>query len=200
MTRLIMLCLGIGCWYFFLKTITGGEEHLGLLAGIKHWAKWMVEGFQFERQDWLGDPKWAIPAVILPSVWAGAGIGSLIYLAALKGVDDELYEAAELDGAALLHKVRFIAIPTLLPLIIINFVGAFIGTFHSMGNIFVMTGGGPGDETMVLSLAIWYQAFAFLNFSTATAMAWVLGLMLIGFTAFQLNMLQKVEFRRTVTE
>ncbi|MBI3921570.1 MAG: extracellular solute-binding protein [Armatimonadetes bacterium] len=199
LSRCLLAAVGVGALYLFLHSL-GPAHDRSLAKGLEAWLKWLGQSFHFQKQDWLGDPKLAMAAVILPGLWAGAGIGSLIYLAALKGVDDELYEAADLDGAHLPHKVRFITLPTILPLITINFVGAFIGTFQSMGNIFVMTGGGPGDETMVLSLAIWYQAFAFLNFSTATAMAWVLGLMLIGFTAFQLRMLQRVEFRRTVTE
>ena len=150
--------------------------------------------------DWLNDPAWAMAAVILPGVWAGAGMGSLIYLAAMKSIPDDLYEAAEVDGAGLWRKIRHVTLPTLLPLLIINFVGTFIGTFHSMGNIFAMTAGGPGNETMVLSLAIWYEAFAFLRFGTATAMAWILGSLLVGFTVMQLKILQRVEFRRAAVE
>ena len=150
--------------------------------------------------DWLGDPKWAMVAVILPGVWAGAGIGSLIYLAAMKSIPNELYEAAEVDGAGMWQKVLHVTIPSLLPLFIISFVGAFIGTFHAMGNIFAMTAGGPGNETMVMSLAIWYEAFAFLRFGTATAMAWILGSLLIGFTLMQLRILRRVEFRRAAID
>ena len=133
---------------------------------------------------------------ILPMVWAGVGPGCLIYLAALKGISDDFYEAADMDGGTFVDKILFVVFPVLKPLIIINFIGAFISTFHAMGNIFAMTGGGPGDETTVLSLAIWYEAFAFMNFGTATAMAWFLGLMLIGFTVYQLRILNKVDFRR----
>ena len=98
------------------------------------------------------------------------------------------------------QKIWHITVPSLLPLLIINFIGAFIGTFHAMGNIFAMTAGGPGNETMVMSLAIWYEAFAYLRFGTATAMAWILGTLLIGFTLQQLKILQKVEFRRAAVE
>jgi oligogalacturonide transport system permease protein len=79
---------------------------------------------------------------------------------------------------------------------VINFIGVCIHTFHSMGNIFVMTGGGPNGATTVLSLAIWRHAFVNLDFSMATATAWILGSLLIGFTIYQLRFLQKVEFRR----
>ena len=81
-------------------------------------------------------------------------------------------------------------------MIIINFVGAFIGTFQNMGNIFLMTFGGPGEATTVVGLKIWVEAYANLRFSMATAMAWILGSLLIGFTYFQIQFLKKVEFKR----
>lgn len=151
-------------------------------------------GAQLKPIDWLGNDFWAPICVVLPVLWAGAGMASLIYLAALKTVPEELYEAAEIDGAGLWHKIRHITLPILYPLIVINFVGAFIGTFHQMQNIFVMTGGASG--TRVLSLHIWYTAYADLKFGPATATAWILGSMLIGFTVWQLRILRKVEFRR----
>ena|GEM_PF-365835 len=143
---------------------------------------------------WLSNEVWAMPAVILPFVWAGAGPGSLIYLAALKSVPEDLYEAADVDGAGMWSKLWHITIPTLKPLIVINFVGATIGSFQAMENILVMTGGTA--KTMVLGLQIWTEAYIYLNFGYATAIAWILGSMLIGFTVMQLNVLRKVEFRK----
>lgn len=150
----------------------------------------------YAPKDWLGDPQIAMMATIVPGIWAGMGMSSLIYLAALKGIPTELYEAAGMDGANFWAKIRYITIPQLMPLIIINFVGAFIGTFQGMGNIFLLTFGGPGKETMVLSMAIWLEAFNNLRFSMATALAWILGSALIGFTYMQIRFLSKVEFRR----
>jgi len=157
-------------------------------------------GSSFAPVDWLGDPSTVMACVILPGVWASAGIGSLIYLAALKSVPDELYEAAALDGAGLISKIRHVTIPTILPLVIINFVGAFIGTFQSMGSIFLLTFGGPGKETMVMSMAIWQEAYVNLRFSLATSYAWILGSILIGFTFLQLRVLRRVDFRRAQSE
>lgn len=144
---------------------------------------------------WLEDPKLAMFCIVFTGVWAGAGPGCLIYLAALKGVSEEQYEAAEIDGAGLLHKIRFITFPNLSALIIINFVGAFIGSFQAMQNIFVMTGGGPQEATYTIGIDIWYNAFMYLKFGYATAMAWILGSLLIGFTVYQLRILKKVEFK-----
>ncbi len=148
------------------------------------------------KQAWLQDPSWAMACCILPGVWAGAGMGSLIYIAALSSFPEDYYEAAAIDGAGLVRRVFHIALPQLLPLIIINFVGAFIGAFQGMGSIFLLTFGGPGNETMVISLAIWQEAYNNLRFSTATTMAWFLGVGLIGFTYMQIRFLRRVEFRR----
>ena len=87
-----------------------------------------------------------------------------------------------------------ITLPYLKPLIIINFVGAFIGAFQAMQQIFVMTGGGPARATHVIGLEIWYNAFMYLKFGYATAEAWLLGSLLIGFTVYQLRILKRVKF------
>ena len=153
-------------------------------------------GGSFAPVDWLGDPATVMACVIIPGVWASAGISSLIYLAALKSVPDELYEAAAIDGAGLHSKIWHVTFPTIMPLVIINFVGAFIGTFQSMGSIFLLTFGGPGKETMVMSMAIWQEAYVNLRFSLATSYAWILGSILIGFTFLQLRILRRVDFRK----
>lgn len=145
--------------------------------------------------DWLHTPGLAMLCVIIPGVWAGAGPGSLIYLAALKTVPEDLYEAIALDGGTFVDKLRNVTYPALKPLILINFIGAFIGSFHAMSNVFVMTGGGPANSTMVLGIHIWANAFLYLRFGYATAMAWVLGSVLIGFTVLQLRILKRVEFQ-----
>ena len=133
--------------------------------------------------------------VILPTVWAGMGPGCLIYLAALKTIPEEIYEAADIDGAGFLGKVWHITVPSIKVLILINFIGAVVNAFRVSGYILAMTGGGPEGATEVLALKIFFDAFVYLRFGVATATAWILGAMLIGFTVFQLRRLSRVEFR-----
>jgi ABC-type sugar transport system permease subunit/ABC-type glycerol-3-phosphate transport system substrate-binding protein len=148
-----------------------------------------------EPYRWLGSADTAMFSCVLPMVWAGVGPGCLIYLAALKGIADDYYEAADIDGATFIDKILFIILPLLKPLIVINFVGLFIASWYGgEGNILVMTGGASNTE--VAGLHIWFKAFTFLRFGPATAMAWMLGFLLIGFTVQQLTMLARVEFRR----
>jgi len=149
--------------------------------------------------NWLGDPASAMPSLVLITIWKGAGFNMVIWLAGLQAIPQEMYEAAAIDGAGILSRFRHITYPQLLPLMVINFVGAFIAAFQGMGSIFLLTFGGPGDATNVLSLAIWKEAYNNLRFSTATTMAWFLGVALIGFTYLQIRILRKVEFRRAST-
>lgn len=154
----------------------------------------------FENQAWLQDPKLAMLCVVLPTVWAGIGPGSIIYLAALKSIPEDVYEASDLDGASVVQKVKHITIPYLRPLIIINFVGAFIAAFRSFESVFVMTGGGPMYATHVAGLEIWYNAFLYLKFGYAVSMAWLLGSLLVGFTVFQLRILSRLQFKAASTQ
>jgi ABC-type sugar transport system permease subunit/ABC-type glycerol-3-phosphate transport system substrate-binding protein len=147
-------------------------------------------------QTYLESPALAMVCIIIPGIWAGAGPGCLIYLAAFKCIPDDQYEAADLDGAGFFRKIWYVMVPNIKALILINFLGAFVGAFQASENIFVMTGGGPVNKTMTVGLDIWYHSFLYLNFGYATAEAWILGAMLIGFTVLQLRILSKVEFKR----
>ena len=162
-------------------------------------ANW-IPFVDISTQSWLQDPRLAMICCVIPTVWASMGMASLIYLAALKSVPEEIYEAADVDGAGIFDKLRRITFPTLLPLIIINFVGTFVATFQNMGNIFLLTFGGPGESTMVVGMRIWIEAYNNLRFSIATSMAWVLGAVLIAFTYFQIRFLRQVEFKRAEWE
>ena len=152
-------------------------------------------GVEWGPYKWLDSGRLAMISVVLPTVWAGVGPGSIIYLAALQGVPQDLYEAADLDGAGTWQKITNVSIPFIKPLIIINFLGMFIATFHTMQNIFVMTQGGPGDATYVAGLYIFFNSFVWLKFGKATAAAWILGSLLIGFTVYQLRILKQLRFQ-----
>jgi ABC-type sugar transport system permease subunit/ABC-type glycerol-3-phosphate transport system substrate-binding protein len=145
--------------------------------------------------EWLQDADLAMICVVLPQVWAMMGPACLIYLAALKGIPDDSYEAADIDGANFFQKVLHIVVPNLKALIIIQFINSFIAASQQTGFILVMTGGGPGDATRVAGLQIFEKAYLSLKFGIATTMAWMLGVMLMGFTVVQLRRLARMEFR-----
>jgi len=152
-------------------------------------------GGDFTPVAWLQDSNWAMIACVLPVIWSSAGPGCLIYLAALKGIPEDTYEAAEIDGADFFQKLRHVTLPALKPLIIINFVGAFIAASQSGGMILVMTFGAA--ETEVAELHIFKEAYTNLRFGSAISMAWVLGVMTLLFTIYNIRILSKMEFRTT---
>ncbi len=147
--------------------------------------------------NWVPGPSFAMFCVVFPSAWAHLGPGCIIYLAALKGIPDDLYEAADIDGASFWHKVRYIVIPYFKPLLVINLVGATIHGFKSGGAVLAMTGGGPLRTTHVIGYEIFERTFMYLNFGHGTAIAWVLGILLLSFTAYKMKILNQVEFRGT---
>lgn len=160
----------------------------------------LVGPFEIEPLGWLTDPALAMICIVVPHVWASAGPGCILYLAALKSIPEDLYEAADIDGASMWHKVCYIVLPRLKYLIVIQFIAAVIGAFKGGAEmILVMTGGGPLGATTILSLEIFFTTFMDLNYGLGTAMAWLLGALLIGFTAYQMKLLSKAEFRTADT-
>jgi len=155
----------------------------------------VVSIFGITPQAWLQNPHLAMLCIIIPTVWAGMGPGCLIYLAALKSVPEELYEAADLDGAGTMRKVWNITLPMIKPLILINLIGAFIAAFNSSDFVLVMTGGGPNYATHVVGLEVFYNAFLYLKFGRAAAIGWLMSLVLLGFTAYQMKRLSNMTFK-----
>ncbi|TVR50055.1 MAG: extracellular solute-binding protein [Puniceicoccaceae bacterium] len=183
---------GGGCLILTLWPVLGAGS-AGAAAGA---IGTLFGRFDLEPLEWIQSPRLAMLCIIIPMVWASTGPGCIIYLAALKGIPNELYEAAEIDGANHWHKVFYIVLPRLKYLIVIQFVAAVVAAFKGGEEfILVMTGGGPGDATTILSLEIFFRTFMDLEFGLGTAMAWLMGALLIGFSAYQLKILSRAEFR-----
>ena len=130
---------------------------------------------------WLTDQRWAMPALALMSLW-GVGNAVVIYLAGLQDVPIELYEAAELDGAGLLGRAWHVTIPLLSPVIFFNLVMAIIGTLQVFEIPYIMTNGGPARSTYFLSMYLYDNAFAYLQMGYASAMAWIMLLIVLALT------------------
>lgn len=121
---------------------------------------------------WLTDVRWAMPALILMSVW-GVGNTVVIYLAGLQDVPRELYEAADLDGASTLRKIWHVTLPCISPVIFFNLIMGIIGTLQVFGVPYIMTGGGPARSTYFFTMYLYDNAFVYLKMGYASAMAWV---------------------------
>jgi multiple sugar transport system permease protein len=130
---------------------------------------------------WLLDPDWALSALLMMSFW-GWGRAMVIYLAGLQGIPGELYESADIDGANVWYKFRHVTIPLLSPTIFFNLILSVIGTFQTFTNAFVATNGGPLDATLFFVLYLYKQAFELLNMGYASALAWVLFVVILTLT------------------
>jgi multiple sugar transport system permease protein len=130
---------------------------------------------------WLLDPDWALSALVMMSFW-GWGRAMIIYLAGLQAIPGELYESAAIDGANLWSRFRHVTIPMLSPTIFFNLILSVIGTFQTFTNAFVATNGGPLDSTLFFVLYLYKQAFELLNMGYASALAWILFLIILGLT------------------
>ena len=132
---------------------------------------------------WLQEPEWALPALILMSLW-GLGGTMVTYLAGLQGIPDVFYEAAEIDGAGAWTKLRHITIPLMSPVIFFNLIMGIIGTFQIFTAGYLITNGGPQNATLFYVLYLYRNAFQYLRMGYAAALAWVLFFIIMGLTAF----------------
>jgi multiple sugar transport system permease protein len=138
----------------------------------------ILDWFGLGPYAWLNSPNLAMPAIVLEATWAGAGATSIIYLAALTGVRNELYEAAELDGAGIWRRVWHVTIPQIRGIILIMMLLQLIGTFQVFTEPFLFTGGGPDNATTTILLLIYRYAFINGDFGAATALSVLLALVL----------------------
>jgi multiple sugar transport system permease protein len=137
---------------------------------------------------WAASVKWAMPTVIMASVWRNAGYYMIIYLAALQGIPRELYEAARIDGASSLQAFRKITVPLLTPATFFVTVMLTIQSFKVFDLVYVMTGGGPGRATNVLVFTIYDRAFIYSQFGYSSAIAMVLLAIVLVVTFVQFRM------------
>jgi multiple sugar transport system permease protein len=137
--------------------------------------------------DWLGDPHWAMPSIILLSVWKNFGYNMLVFLAGLSSIPEELYEAAALDGAGAWNRLRHITLPMLGPTFVFVGVVTMIASFQIFSEPYVMTQGGPLKSTTTLVLLMYEQGFRWWRLGLAAAIAVVLFLLTLGGTLLQLR-------------
>src|SRR5262249_84520 len=150
-------------------------------------------GLMQERVAWLSSPDLAMGAVVFTNVWRGIPFFAIMLLAGLQAIPDELYEAAQVDGAGVIGRFWHITIPLLRPIIVVATATRIIWTFNYADLIFVMTGGGPANATHITSTYTLMQAYANLDFGYAGALSVVLLLVMLAFTAAYLRITRGVE-------
>jgi multiple sugar transport system permease protein len=137
--------------------------------------------------DWLGDPAWAMPAIILLAVWKNFGFNMVIFVAGLQSIPERLYEAARLDGAGTWAQLRLVTLPLLAPTFLFVAVITMIGYFQLFAEPYVMTQGGPGTSTLSVVLLMYEEGFRWWNMGMGAAIAFVLFAIILALTLVQLR-------------
>jgi ABC-type sugar transport system permease subunit/ABC-type glycerol-3-phosphate transport system substrate-binding protein len=176
---------------YYVPTLVGGvtmatiwlwlfDKDYGL---INHTLSPIAHLFGTTPPDWLHEDaaRWAVPAFVIMSLWTVGG-GMLTYLAALKNVPGSLYEAAKIDGAGPVNRFFTVTLPMISPLILFNLIMAIIGSFQVFSQVYVMTNGGPKNLTLFYVLYLYRQAFQFQNMGYASALAWLLFMLVLVLT------------------
>ena len=160
-------------WTWLLQPDVGLFNYFLSLVGI-------------QGPKWLGSTEWAMPSLIAIALWTGIGGNRMmIFLAGLQGVPQELYDAADIDGAGTLQRFRHITLPMISPTMFFNLVLGVIAALKVFTVAFIATQGGPAFSTWFISLHIWSQAFKYLEMGYASALAWIFTLILLTLTLIQ---------------
>ncbi len=134
-----------------------------------------------EGPNWLGDPGWVVPALILMSGWLIGGI-VIIFLSGLQSVPRHLYEVVDIDGGNAWHKFRYVTIPMLTPVIFFNLVMQVIWSFQVFAQAFIMTQGGPANASLFYAYYLYLNAFRYQKMGYASTMAWVMFVVIMALT------------------
>lgn len=185
---------------FFLPSVVQGvavimlwgwifNPRFGLVNAVLKW-------FGIQGPAWLQNETWAMPAVILMSLWS-IGWMMLVYLAGLQDIPLELYEASELDGASGWQKLRYITLPLISPVTFFLVITNIIGAMQIFAPAYVLTRGGPNNATMTISLLIYFSAFVWNKLGYASALAVVLFVMILLITLFQFGVARQWVYYQT---
>ena len=144
--------------------------------------------------NWLYDTRFAMPALIIVSVWKLIGYNMIIFLSSLSTINQSLFEAAKIDGASPVQTFKSVTVPLMSPTIFFVVIITVISSFQIFDLIYLMTQGGPLDSTNVLVYAIYKNAFEYFNVGKASAIAYVLFVVILVLTLIQWNLRKKLVY------
>ncbi|MFI7638420.1 carbohydrate ABC transporter permease [Nonomuraea sp. NPDC049400] len=183
-----------GLWRLgvFMPSLTGlvayGVMFSVILRKDAGLLNWLLSLFGVDAIDWLGSPFWARIAIVIALTWHYTGYNAVIYLAGLQSIPKDLYEAAMVDGAGSARRFWSITVPQLRPILLLTVVLSTIGTLQLFDEPFVLTGGGPDNSTLTISLYLYQNGFRYFDFGYAAAIAYALTLIVAGFGIAQMRM------------
>ncbi len=143
--------------------------------------------------DWLGDPTWAMPSIVLLSVWKNFGYNMVILLAGLQAIPEDLYEAARLDGAKRWALFRHITVPSLAPMLLVVSILTMAGHFQLFAEPYVMTQGGPAQRTVTVLYLMYEEGFKWWSLGSASAVAFVLFVIMFAITLLQMHVSKRAQ-------
>jgi len=150
--------------------------------------------FGIQGPAWLDDTSWALPAMVIVTVWKGLGYSMVIFLAGLQNIPVDLYHAATLDGAGAWARFRHVTLPLLSPTTFFVLVITLINAFQVFEQTYVLTKGGPANSTVTLSYYVYQNAFQFFHMGLAAAVSYVLFALLFGVTLLQFRLQRRWVF------
>ena len=153
-------------------------------------ANYLLQGLGVPKQAWLLDPLQAKPVLIIMALW-GIGGGMPIFLAGLQAVPRELYEAAEIDGSNRWNSFFYVTLPLMTPVIFFSVITGIIGSFQVFTSAYIATDGGPQNATLFYVLLLYRNAFQYFKMGYASAMAWILFLIILAFTILQFRLARR---------
>ncbi|WZL81343.1 sugar ABC transporter permease [Vallitaleaceae bacterium 9-2] len=145
---------------------------------------------------WLGSISWSLPAIMIVGIWMGLGYNTVVYMAGLQSIDSNLYEASEIDGANGFQQFFHVTLPMLSSTTFFLLITNIIYSFQVFGTVNIMTGGGPGRSTTVIAHYIYLSGFRYNKMGYASAMAWVLLMVIFIVTLFQWRIQKRFEARQ----
>jgi multiple sugar transport system permease protein len=155
------------------------------------WMNHLLGGLGIQPVDWLGDPHWAMPTIILFAVWKNFGYNMIIFLAGLQAVPPDLYEAARIDGASAWRQFRHITLPILKPTLLMVAILTVSGYFQLFAEPYVMTEGGPLQSTVSVLYLMYDEGFKWWNLGSASAVAFLLFLIMFAVTMLMLKLARR---------
>jgi multiple sugar transport system permease protein len=151
------------------------------------WINYVLGRVGIAGVDWLGDPRWAMPAIIVFAVWKNFGYNMVILLAGLQSIPEPLYEAARIDGASAWRQFRHVTLPILTPIVAVVSILTVAGYFQLFAEPYVLTQGGPLQSTVSVLYFMYEEGFKWWNLGSASAVAFVLFLFILVMTVLQLR-------------
>ena len=144
---------------------------------------WGLSSVGIDAIDWLGDPHWAMPTIILFAVWKNFGYNMIIFLAGLQSIPEDLYEAARIDGAGTWKQFRHVTLPMLGPVLLLVSILTMAGYFQLFAEPYVMTQGGPLESTKSVLYLMYEEGFKWWNLGNASAVAFLLFVLMVATTS-----------------